>query len=219
MSKRILVVEDEEDNLTLFIHILQRMLGHTVLLARDGHEAIEQAKIHNPDIILMDLTLPKLTGWEATRSLKGMAEFRSTPIIALTAHAMSGDRERALEAGCDSYFPKPIDVDTFLAFLQPYLNDQPSPPAPEPAPTPSPVIAPATDTQDQAPAGISTPVSPAADQPVQLPDSPAPSASAPSEPATTQSEPPETPNKQPEASSGKITPEPPTDNKIPISLN
>jgi two-component system, cell cycle response regulator DivK len=150
MSKRILVVEDEEDNLTLFIHILQRLLGHTVYLARDGHEAIEQAKAHNPDFILMDLTLPKLTGWEAARSLKGMAEFRTTPIIALTAHAMAGDRERALEAGCDNYYAKPIDVDTFLAFLEPYVRE--TVPSVEPASTPAPAeaVTQATPASDQA---------------------------------------------------------------------
>src|SRR5687768_10283750 len=121
MPKQILVVEDEEDNLTLFNHILERMLGHKVFVARDGREAIQMAQEHKPDLILMDLTLPRLTGWEATRSLKSMDEFHKTPIVALTAHAMSGDRERAMEAGCDDYFAKPIDVDAFLKFLVPYL--------------------------------------------------------------------------------------------------
>ena len=121
MPKRILVVEDEADNMALFIDILEALLGHEVLVAVDGHEAIRMAHEHHPDLILMDMGLPKLDGWQATRSLKSTAEFRNTPILAITAHAMVGDRERALKAGCDGYFPKPIDIDALIEFLQPYL--------------------------------------------------------------------------------------------------
>lgn len=124
MPKRILIVEDEEANRTLFIDILQDLLGQEVLVAEDGLEAILMAHEHRPDLILMDLTLPKLDGWQATRSLKSTEAFRNTPILAITAHAMVGDRERALEAGCDDHFPKPIDLDAFLKFLQPYLHDE-----------------------------------------------------------------------------------------------
>lgn len=122
MPKRILLVEDEEAVLQLVSDILHVMLGKEVLVARDGTEAIRVAVEHHPDLILMDLNLPRLDGWEATRSLKQSALFRHIPILALTAHTMIGDRERALEAGCDDYFPKPIDIDAFITFLRPYLE-------------------------------------------------------------------------------------------------
>jgi two-component system cell cycle response regulator DivK len=122
--KRILVVEDEEDNLKLITDILEKLMGQVVLAAVDGHQAIQMAHEHKPDIILMDLSLPKLSGWEATRSLKSTEAFRHIPILALSAHAMVGDRERALAAGCDDYFPKPIDIDAFVEFMRPYLDKQ-----------------------------------------------------------------------------------------------
>src|SRR5512139_2523920 len=104
MSKRILVVEDEDDNLVLVVHILKFVLGQQdILIARDGTEAVRMAYDSHPDIILMDLTLPKLDGWEATRSLRSDQQFHKTPIVALTAHAMTGDRELALQAGCNTY--------------------------------------------------------------------------------------------------------------------
>ena len=123
MHKRVLVVEDEEDNLILIVHILEKLLGQETLVARDGREAIRMVKDHQPDLVLMDLTLPKLNGWEATRSLKSTQGLRDIPILALTAHAMVGDRERALEAGCEDYFPKPLDIDGFIEFLKPYLDN------------------------------------------------------------------------------------------------
>lgn len=124
MPKRILLVEDDEANRALFIDILEGMLDHEVLIAEDGLEAIRMAHKHRPDLILMDLTLPKMDGWQATRSLKSTEAFRNTPILAITAHAMVGDRERALEAGCDDHFSKPIDLDAFIKFLQPYLQEE-----------------------------------------------------------------------------------------------
>lgn len=124
MSKRILIVEDEQTNLLVVTQILELILDqHDLLFAHDGHEAITMTYQHQPDIILMDLSLPKLSGWEVVRSLKKDSRFRNTPILALTAHAMVGDRERALEAGCDDYFTKPIDIDRFVSFLKPYLQD------------------------------------------------------------------------------------------------
>jgi two-component system cell cycle response regulator DivK len=124
MSKNILIVEDEENNLIVLIQILQFLLRQWNLhVARDGHEAIRMAYEDQPDIILLDLTLPKLSGWEVARSLRSDGRFRNTPILALTAHAMVGDRERALETGCDDYFAKPIDVDEFVKFMEPYLSD------------------------------------------------------------------------------------------------
>lgn len=124
MTKRILLVEDDEDSLLLMSDILEILMGQDVVVAKDGIEAIRMAQAHQPDLILMDLNLPMLDGWQATRSLKDHEMFRNVPILALTANAMVGDRERTLEAGFDDYFPKPIDVDAFIAFLQPYLNSK-----------------------------------------------------------------------------------------------
>jgi CheY-like chemotaxis protein len=99
------------------------MLGiDDIYSARDGHEGIRLAYECQPDLILMDLSLPKLNGWEVTRSLKSNPRFKEVPILALTAHAMVGDREKALEAGCDDYFAKPIEVDEFVTFISPYLS-------------------------------------------------------------------------------------------------
>ena len=106
---KILYVEDNEDN----VYVLQQRLtraGHTVLIARDGAEGIAMAQAERPDLIIMDLSLPVLDGWEATRRLKAAAETRAIPVIALSAHAMAGDREKALDAGCDDYDSKPIDI-------------------------------------------------------------------------------------------------------------
>lgn len=108
MSARVLYVEDNDDNIYLLTRRLTR-IGYEILLARDGQEAIEIALAKRPDLILMDLNLPIIDGWEATRRLKGMAEMQNIPIIALTSHAMEGDRENALAAGCDDYDTKPID--------------------------------------------------------------------------------------------------------------
>jgi CheY-like chemotaxis protein len=120
---RVLIVEDEEANIAVIEQILQLMLGiEDVFAARDGHEGIRLAYELQPDLILMDLSLPKLNGWEVTRSLKSNPRFKEIPILALTAHAMIGDREKALEAGCDDYFAKPIEIDDFIQFLSPYLH-------------------------------------------------------------------------------------------------
>ena len=103
-------------------NILEIMLDQDdVYVARDGHEGIKLAYEHDPEIILMDLSLPKLDGWEVARSLKSNPRFKKVPILALTAHAMVGDREKALEAGCDDYYAKPIEVDEFIGFMRPYL--------------------------------------------------------------------------------------------------
>ena len=123
MPKLILLVEDEETNRALFLDILEVMLEQEVLIAEDGLKAILMAHEHRPDLILMDLTLPKMDGWQVTRSLRSTEAFRHIPILAITAHAMVGDRERALEAGCNDHFAKPIDLDAFIEFLQPYLQE------------------------------------------------------------------------------------------------
>jgi CheY-like chemotaxis protein len=122
VPKRILIVEDEEANIAVLLNILQLMMGQEqVYVARDGHEGINMAYDVSPQVILMDLSLPKLDGWEVTRSLKSNPRFKDVPILALTAHAMIGDRDRAMEAGCNDYFAKPIEVDEFIQFMRPYL--------------------------------------------------------------------------------------------------
>jgi CheY-like chemotaxis protein len=105
---KILYVEDNDDNVWVVKNRLTRW-GHTVLVATDGRQGIEMALAERPDMILMDLSLPELDGWEATRRLKASAETKGIPIIALSAHAMTGDREKALDAGCDDFDTKPID--------------------------------------------------------------------------------------------------------------
>jgi two-component system cell cycle response regulator DivK len=105
---KILYVEDNDDNVYVVKSRLTRW-GHTVLVAVDGRQGIEMAVAGPPDLILMDLSLPVLDGWEATRRLKAAAETKAIPIIALSAHAMAGDREKALDAGCDDFDTKPID--------------------------------------------------------------------------------------------------------------
>ena len=105
---KILYVEDNDDNVYVVKSRLTRW-GHTALVAVDGRQGIEMALAERPDLILMDLSLPVLDGWEATRRLKAAVETKGIPIIALSAHAMAGDRERALDAGCDDFDTKPID--------------------------------------------------------------------------------------------------------------
>jgi len=120
--QRILIVEDDEQNIAVLQNILEIMLGQRqVQVARDGHEGIRMAYENPPDLILMDLSLPKLDGWQVTRTLRSNPRFRKTPILAVTAHAMKGDREKALAAGCSAYFAKPIEVDEFVHFMRPYL--------------------------------------------------------------------------------------------------
>ena len=114
---RILCVEDNDDN----IYTLHRRLtrwGHTVLIARDGREGIAMARAERPDLIVMDMNLPKLDGWEATRALKSSDETKHIPILALTAHAMVGDREKALAAGCDDFATKPVSFEEVRAKIE-----------------------------------------------------------------------------------------------------
>jgi CheY-like chemotaxis protein len=106
---RILVVEDNHDNMTLMVDVLTS-LGYAVIQAENGQQGVETAAAQKPDLILMDLSLPTMDGWTATREIKKQPELAHIPIIALTAHAMVGDRERALSAGCDDYVSKPINI-------------------------------------------------------------------------------------------------------------
>ena len=118
----ILLVEDNEMNRDMLSRRLTRR-GHRVLIAIDGGQGVQMAKTDGPDLILMDMSLPVLDGWEATRQLKSASETQLIPIIALTAHAMAGDRERALEAGCDDYDTKPIEFTRLLGKIQAFLPE------------------------------------------------------------------------------------------------
>ena len=120
---RILLVEDNEDNRDMLSRRLARK-GYEVALAVDGGEGVAQAAALRPDIILMDMSLPVLDGWEATRQIKAALETRSIPIIALTAHAMSGDREKAVAAGCDDYDTKPVELPRLLEKIETLLAER-----------------------------------------------------------------------------------------------
>jgi CheY-like chemotaxis protein len=120
---RILLVEDNEMNRDMLSRRLQRK-GYEVLIAVDGEASVAMAASERPDLILMDMSLPVLDGWEATRRLKGMPETASIPIIALTAHVMAGDRNKAVEAGCDDYDAKPIEFERLLGKMQALLKKQ-----------------------------------------------------------------------------------------------
>src|SRR6266850_8529679 len=112
MSK-ILLVEDNEMNRDMLSRRLIRK-GYEVVMALDGRQAVEMAAAETPDLILMDMSLPVIDGWEATRQVKAAPATRAIPVIALTAHAMAGDREKAIQAGCDDYDTKPIDLPRLL---------------------------------------------------------------------------------------------------------
>jgi CheY-like chemotaxis protein len=110
---KILLVEDNETNRDMLSRRLVRK-GYEVVMALDGQQAVEMATSEAPDLILMDMSLPVIDGWEATRRVKADGATRTIPVIALTAHAMAGDREKAIEAGCDDYDTKPIDLGRLL---------------------------------------------------------------------------------------------------------
>jgi len=117
---KILLVEDNEMNRDMLSRRLERR-GYVVVLAFDGQSGVEAARSQLPDLVLMDMSLPVLDGWEATRRLKADVITAQMPVIALTAHAMSSDREKALEAGCDDYDTKPIDLPRLLEKIEALL--------------------------------------------------------------------------------------------------
>jgi len=121
MPKRILVVEDDPDNRRIVAKVLS-VEGYDVIEAIDGIEALAQARAERPDLILMDLALPNVDGWEATRQLKSDPETRSIPVVALTAVAMRGDEEQARAAGCDDYLPKPARPAAIRAVVKKYTG-------------------------------------------------------------------------------------------------
>jgi two-component system, cell cycle response regulator DivK len=122
IMKKILIVEDVEFNRDLIVQLLEDT--YNVLTAADGAEGLQLAAREHPDLILMDLSLPVIDGWEATRRLKANAALHDIPIIALSAHAMMGDREKALQSGCDEYLSKPLDEDLLFAKLARFLGQK-----------------------------------------------------------------------------------------------
>ena len=123
---KILLVEDNEWNRDMLSRRLQRR-GYEVLIAVDGDEGMAKAQAEVPDLILMDMSLPVMDGWEATRQLKADAATRPIPVIALTAHAMASDRQKALEAGCDDYDTKPVELVRLVGKIQALLGREPAP--------------------------------------------------------------------------------------------
>ena len=121
MEKMILIVEDEPKNLKLIRDLLQAS-GYLTLEATNGAEGVELARAHKPDLILMDILMPTMDGFEATKILKADAETRNIPIIALTSYAMKEDDEKMREAGCDGYITKPIDTREFLKKVSEFLS-------------------------------------------------------------------------------------------------
>ena len=118
---RILVVEDNEENRDSLSRRLQRR-GFEVLIAEDGRAGVAMAKSEKPDLVLMDMNMPLVDGWEATAQIKAVPELAHIPVIALTAHAMTGDRQRALAAGCTDYHTKPIEFPKLLAQIESILQ-------------------------------------------------------------------------------------------------
>jgi two-component system cell cycle response regulator DivK len=121
--KRVLIVEDVELNRDLLVQLLEE--DYDILTAADGAAGIEMAVREHPDLILMDLSLPIVDGWEATRRIKADATLRGIPIIALTAHAMMGDEDKARASGCDDYLSKPINEDLLFEKLRRFLGESP----------------------------------------------------------------------------------------------
>jgi CheY-like chemotaxis protein len=120
---KILLVEDQEMNRDMLARRLKKR-GYEVSIAVDGAEGVERARTESPDLILMDMSLPVMDGWEATRTLKADKATQAIPVIALTAHAMSTDREKALDAGCDAYETKPVELPRLLGTMERLLTSQ-----------------------------------------------------------------------------------------------
>ena len=113
---KILLVEDNEMNRDMLMRRLKRK-GYEVVIAVDGEEAVAKTRLETPELVLMDISLPVIDGWEATRQIKSVQETQSIPIIALTAYAMAGDKEKCMEAGMDYYLSKPVDVKALAKIL------------------------------------------------------------------------------------------------------
>jgi CheY-like chemotaxis protein len=120
MNRTVLLIEDNEQNRYLTTFLLEKH-GYSVVAALDGARGIELGKTANPAIILLDIQLPVMHGYDVARALRGIAPLQDVPIIAVTSYAMAGDREKALAAGCDGYIEKPIDPDTFVSEIRKFL--------------------------------------------------------------------------------------------------
>jgi CheY-like chemotaxis protein len=120
---KILLVEDNEMNRDMLSRRLERR-GYAVVMAVDGQQGVEMARSEQPDLILLDMSLPVIDGWEAARRIKADEATRAIPLIALTAHAMAGDKEKALQAGCDEYDTKPVELPRLLGKIQALLGDK-----------------------------------------------------------------------------------------------
>lgn len=121
MQVNTLIIEDNENNMYLTTFLLENS-GHNVSQAYDGKDGVKLAKEIQPDLILLDIQLPKMNGYDVARALREDASLASTPIIAITSYAMPGDKEKALGAGCNGYIKKPIDPDTFIDEIESYLD-------------------------------------------------------------------------------------------------
>jgi two-component system cell cycle response regulator DivK len=119
--KKILVVDDNNDSRELVVKVLKNQ-GYEMIEAIDGEDALEKAVSEKPDLILMDISIPKINGYEVTKRLKSIEEVKKIPVVALTAHAMRGDRAKALEAGCEGYISKPINVRELPAQVKSYMR-------------------------------------------------------------------------------------------------
>ena len=121
LPKKVLVVDDNQDSRELVVKVLKNK-GYEIIEAIDGEEAVEKAIAQKPDLILLDISIPKLNGYEVTRILKGKEDVKDIPVVALTAHAMKGDRLKALEAGCEGYITKPINVRELPAQVKSFIK-------------------------------------------------------------------------------------------------
>jgi two-component system cell cycle response regulator DivK len=126
MQQKVLLIEDNEQNRYLLCYLLERH-GYEVMCANDGRRGIQLAAEIKPDIILLDIQLPSMSGYGVARALRDHVELRDTPIIAVTSHAMAGDREKALESGCVGYIEKPIQATTFVEQMENVLQGRESP--------------------------------------------------------------------------------------------
>ena len=124
MAAKILLVEDNEMNRDMLSRRLAKR-GYEVAIAIDGEQGVAMARADPPALVLMDMSLPGLDGWEASRQLKAMPETRAVPVIALTAHAMAGDREKAIAAGCDDFDTKPVDLARLLSKIEALIGRPP----------------------------------------------------------------------------------------------
>ncbi len=123
MHKRVLYIEDNEQNLYLVTFLLEKH-GYTVIPATDGQEGIDKAAAEKPDLILLDIQLPRMDGHAVARHLRNNPELSAIPIVAVTSYAMAGDREKALAAGCNGYIEKPINPDTFIQQVEQHLSGE-----------------------------------------------------------------------------------------------